>query len=317
MPFKTKRMQSLIRLHSSHAIGQWSVNWSCQPITFIQTYTPSFLFTFSLPFFFFFSCLCEEIATSVKLEDEKILWEWFPFAGDEPLGMSLAHHESNTQALYVAGWRVAPSLLCFSSTPQSLTFSPGLAGGKLKLFCSGGFLGEIVKAVYVWAFISPEKRRGRGQEGDEGEYQRRVWTQTSLLTSTPKEGEDEREKETGERPRKSESESSRKPKKLSLSYVTTVIPSLLLLLLSLPWLLPIRSLHLALCKLTLQLNKKLLPSLSPFIARFSPSAITLHTFHYLGNQAKRDVWGWSDHYHHLFPLHVSYSSPYRKQTFKS
>lgn len=94
---------------------------------------------------------------------------------DGPLGMSLAHRQPDTQALYVAVWRVAPSILCFSSTPLRLPFSPSLAGGKLELFCSGGFLGEAVKAVTVWAFISPEKRRGRkdrgrGQEGDEGEY---------------------------------------------------------------------------------------------------------------------------------------------------
>lgn len=192
----------------------------------------------------------------------------------------------------------------------------------MELFCSGGFLGEIVKAVTVWAFISPEKRRGRkdrgrGQEGDGGEYQRRVWTQTALLTSTPKRermrGREKNEKGQ-EKARMNRAESQ---KKRFLSYVTTVIPILLLLLLSVPRLLPIRSLHLALCKLTLQLNNKLLPSPSPFITRSSPSAITLHTFHYRGDQAKRDVWGWSDHYHHLFPLHVSYSSPYRKQTFKS
>lgn len=69
----------------------------------------------------------------------------------------------------------------------------------MELFCSGGFLREIVKAVTVWAFISPEKGRGRkdrgrGQEGDGGEHQRGVWTQTALLTSTPKAGEDERER---------------------------------------------------------------------------------------------------------------------------
>lgn len=32
-------------------------------------------------------------------------------------------------------------------------------GGKLELFCSGGILGEAVKAATVWPFISPEKRR--------------------------------------------------------------------------------------------------------------------------------------------------------------
>lgn len=83
-----------------------------------------------------------------------------PCVEDGLLGMSLAHHEPKTQALYVAVWRVASSLLCFSSTPQRLPFRPGLAGGKLELFCSRGFLGEAVKAVTVWAFISPEKRRG-------------------------------------------------------------------------------------------------------------------------------------------------------------
>ncbi len=86
-------------------------------------------------------------------------------------------------------------------------------------------------------------------------------------------------------------------KKSSPSYVTVVIPTLLLL--SLPLLLPIHSLYLPLCKLTLQLNNKLLPSPLPVLTPFSPCVITLHTFHYLGDPAKRDVWGQSDHYHHL------------------
>lgn len=67
--------------------------------------------------------------------------------------------------------------------------------GKSDLFCRGEFLGEIVKPVTVWAFISVERRRGRkerrnGQEGDRGESRRRVGTQTALLSS-PKEREDE------------------------------------------------------------------------------------------------------------------------------
>ena len=54
-----------------------------------------------------------------------------PCVVDGPLGMPLAHHEPDTQALYVAVWRVAPFLHCFSSTPQRLPFSPGLAGGEV------------------------------------------------------------------------------------------------------------------------------------------------------------------------------------------
>lgn len=34
-------------------------------------------------------------------------------------------------------------------------------GGKSDLFCHGEFLGELVKASTVWAFISVERRRGR------------------------------------------------------------------------------------------------------------------------------------------------------------
>lgn len=63
------------------------------------------------------------------------------------------------------------------------------------------------------------------------------------------------------------------------------------------------------------------PPPAPPVTRSSPSAaITPHTFHYQG----WGVWrlremsaGRSDHYRQLFPPHVSYSWPYRKQTFKS
>lgn len=72
--------------------------------------------------------------------------------------MSHAYRGLDTLALYVAVWRVASSLLCFSSTPWRLPFSLSLAGGKWEFFCSGGgVLGEAVKAATVWPFISPEK----------------------------------------------------------------------------------------------------------------------------------------------------------------
>lgn len=38
----------------------------------------------------------------------------------------------------------------------------------MELFCSGEFLGEAVKAATVWAFISPEKRRGGEKIEGEG-----------------------------------------------------------------------------------------------------------------------------------------------------
>lgn len=96
-------------------------------------------------------------------------------------------------------------------------------GGSLELFCSGGFLGEIVKAVTVWAFISPEKRRGRkdrgkGQEGDGGEYQRRVWTQTALLTSTRRGWEGERKMKKAKKKREW---IEQKAKKKTISSVTS------------------------------------------------------------------------------------------------
>lgn len=160
---------SQIRMCSSHAIGQRAVNRSCTliqvAITFIQAHAhscppslhPAVFLSFLL---FFFEC-CRRAEIFAQKNRMKNLVGMAPCVEDGSLGMSLAHREPNTQALYVAVWRVAPSLLCFSSTPQRLPFSQGLAGGKLELFCSGGFLGEAVKAVTVWAFISPEERRGK------------------------------------------------------------------------------------------------------------------------------------------------------------
>ena len=43
-----------------------------------------------------------------KKKKMKNLVGMVPCAEDGPLGMSFAHHELNTQALYVAVWRVAP-----------------------------------------------------------------------------------------------------------------------------------------------------------------------------------------------------------------
>lgn len=80
---------------------------------------------------------------------------------DGPLGIPLAHREPDTLALYVA-----PSSLCFSSTPLRLPFSPGPAWGKLELFCSGEFLAGAVEAATVWVFISPRKEKRGGDEID-------------------------------------------------------------------------------------------------------------------------------------------------------
>ena len=162
-----------------------------------------------------------------------------------------------------------------------------------------------------------EKTEGEGKRR-RGEYQRRVWTQTALLTSSPKEGKSKREKETGKRQSKSKNLSNRKPKNFPSVTSTLLFPSSFCSSsFSFALRLPIRPLHLSMCKLTLQLNNMLLPSPSPFLAPFSPSAITLHTFHYLGDQAKRDVWVGAIIIITSFCYTVSYSPLYRKQTFKS
>lgn len=222
---------------------------------------------------------------------------------------------------------MAPSLSrLLIHTPESpIQPGPGREEGSLELFCSGGFLREIVKAVTVWAFISPEKGRGRkdrgrGQEGDGGEHQRGVWTQTALLTGTPKEGEDERERKNAvKRPRKRENDSNRKPKKKNPT------PELRHPVYFHPFSLPPLSLDSSLSLPSIWPDaSSLLSSITSFCPPPHPSSPASHPPPLLythsiigGDQAKRDVWGWSDHYHHLFPLHVSYGSPYRKQTFKS
>lgn len=87
--------------------------------------------------------------------------------------MSLTHRLFMWQS---EGW---PLLFPASLHPRVSHSAQAWLRGKLKLFCSGEFLEEIVKAVTVWGFISPERRRGRkdrvrGQEGEGGEYQRRI-----------------------------------------------------------------------------------------------------------------------------------------------
>lgn len=145
-----------------------------------------------------------------------------------------------------------------------------------------------------------ERARGRREEREGGEYQRRVWTQTALLTGTPKEREDEREKATGKRRSKSENESSRKAKNFPSLTSPLLFPSSsslsLYSSLSVPSICPCVSSPFS--SIT-----SFCPPPHPSSPPSHPSAITLHTFHYLGDQAKRDVWGRSDHYHHLFPLH--------------
>lgn len=63
-----------------------------------------------------------------------------------------------------------PPLLLIHTPEAPIQHGPGW--GKLEVFCSEGFLGEAVKAATVWAFISPEKRRG-GRKDREREQERR------------------------------------------------------------------------------------------------------------------------------------------------
>lgn len=143
-------------------------------------------------------------------------------------------------------------------------------GGKSDLFCRGEFLGELVKASTVWAFISVKRRRGRKER-----WRWRRVKEESLDTASLVKQQPQRVRGRGkERKQKSTlimKQAERQKKKCSLDYVISVI--------LLPLLLLIRSLYLAPCTLTLQVNNKLLPSPSPFLTRFSPSTITLHAFH--------------------------------------
>lgn len=108
-----------------------------------------------------------------------------PCAEDGPLGMSLAHREPNTQALYVAGVEgglFPPRLLIH--TPRGSHSARAWLGGSWSSFVVKGFLGEAVKAATVWAFISPEKRRGG--EKIEGEGKRETGSEGGEGGAVPK-----------------------------------------------------------------------------------------------------------------------------------
>lgn len=140
-------------------------------------------------------------------------------------------------------------------------------GGKSDLFCRGEFLGELVKASTVWAFISVERRRGRKER-----WRWRRLTEESLDTASLVRQQPQRVIERGKE-RKQKSTLMMKQverQKKSASWITSsVLFSSLHSSLSAPsiWL------H------ALQVNNKLLPSPSPFLTRFSPSTITLYAFH--------------------------------------
>lgn len=161
---------------------------------------PSLLyFSFFVLLLFCDFCQRAKILTP-KIRGREILWEHHPVWKMDcwvcpMLIVSLTHRLF--MWLY-GGWPLPSS--ASHPHPRGSHSAWVRLGGKLELLCSGGFLGEAVKAATVWAFISPEKRRREKRHrerarGRWGEYQKRVWTQTALLTGTPREEEDERERE--------------------------------------------------------------------------------------------------------------------------
>lgn len=230
-----------------------------------------------------------------------------PFAEDERLGMSHAHREPSTQALYVAVWRAAPSPLGCSSTPQRLPFSLGRAEGEVGPLLSRGILRGDCKACDCVGLYFCGEKGGAKREEERARGRQRGVGEGSLDTDSLVNQQPQRARGRGvEREERATliMKQAERQKKSPLDYVTSVI---LLLCLCFPLLLLIPSLHLAPCTPALQVNNKLLPSPSPFFARFSPS--TLHYTHSINRETKRDVWGRSRYYLSSFFLHQSYSSP--------
>lgn len=195
-------------------------------------------------------------------------WEWLW------LGMSHAHREPSTQALYVAVWRAAPSPLCCSSTPQRLPFSLGLAEGEVGPLLSRGILrGDCKACDCVGLYFcgekegaKREKERARGRQRGVAEES---WDTDSLVKQQPQRA---RARGGGEKGKSQEENgTSRKTKRSSLDYVTSVI---LLLCLCFPLLLLIRSLHLAPCTPALQFYNKFCP-------HPHPSSLNSHPPHYI------------------------------------
>lgn len=195
-------------------------------------------------------------------------WEWLW------LGMSHAHREPSTQALYVAVWRAAPSPLCCSSTPQRLPFSLGRAEGEVGPLLSRGILrGDCKACDCVGLYFcgekegaKREKERARGRQRGVAEES---WDTDSLVKQQPQRA---RARGGGEKGKSQEENgTSRKTKRSSLDYVTSVI---LLLCLCFPLLLLIRSLHLAPCTPALQVYNKFCP-------HPHPSSLNSHPPHYI------------------------------------
>lgn len=139
-----------------------------------------------------------------------------------------------------------------------------------------------------------------------------------MLTSTPKEGEDEREKETGKRQSKSENESSRKPKNVPSVTSPLLFPSsfssssslFLYSSLSVPSICPYVS---SLFSSTTGFCPPPHPSSPP-----SHPPPLLYTHSIIWETRLREMSGVGAIIIIIsFRYTVSYSPPYRKQTFKS
>lgn len=122
-----------------------------------------------------------------------------------------AHHEPDTQGLYVAVEKVAPLLPSPASHPHPRGSHSARAwlGGSWIPFVVRDSLGRLSR-LWLCGPLFPQRREGgekiererakgrwgTGEVCGGGGYQKRVKTQTALLTSSPIEGEDEREKGT-------------------------------------------------------------------------------------------------------------------------
>lgn len=252
-------------------------------------------------FCFFVCVLKSEVFKNASVNNLVGMTVWTMDARVCPFVVSLTHR------LFMwlcGGWPLPSS----ASHPHPRDFHSARAwlGGKLELFCSEGFLGEAVKALTVWAFISPEKRRGRI---DRGKRASGIWglggtkeslDTDSLVSWSPQRGVGWEGKETWKKQSKSKNELSKKPQNLpcvtSPQSFASAFPLFLHSSLSAP----------SICFCVSSLFSSitcLCPPPHPASPSFHPSPL-LYTHSIIkGDQAKRDVWGRRNHYHRRFPLH--------------
>lgn len=190
-------------------------------------------------------------------------------------------------------------------------------GGSWSSFVVGNLRGGCQGCNCVALYFPREEKEGEkiAREGkwEMGGVPKKSLDTDCLVNQHPERGRGWEGEETGKRRSKRENELRRKTKNPPLlRHPTSSCSSL-----SFPLLLPILSLHLSMCKLTLQFNNKLLPSPSSSSNPSHPLPL-LYTHSIIWETRLRAMSGVrAIIIITSFCYTVNYSPPYRKQTFKS